>query len=105
VPVQIIENWTSIHGAVTRCTASSDLKGFCRVEVAVDQAEAVTGYPNLLEQARDTLLVIHIPEELVMKYEIIPESEIQCRVRLAGLGRVFVHHEHIMVESPPEVPD
>jgi hypothetical protein len=100
--VQIVENWTRISGLISALWPADDVQGFIQIEVAVEKAESVQGFPNLLEQAKDTLLPVHVPDELVDEYAIQPNAFIMCWVRLAGHGRTFVHREHIQVMPPGE---
>lgn len=96
----IIENWSDINGIVQSCNPSSDMNGFIEVRVAVEKVSSVDSFANLLGHAQGGLLLVLIPEELVRFLGIESGVGIECRVRQAGLHRVFVHRDRIIVHDP-----
>lgn len=100
--VQIVENWSLISGLVAYYQEQSELRGFAKVEIMVEKVEPVEGYTDLLSKRIERNLEVHMPQELVREYAIQPRAFIQCRVRLATIGRVFVHREHLFVLPPGE---
>ena len=102
--VSMIENWAIIQGMVEAIKESHELSGFDRVEVMVENVEPVEGYPNLiqtyLDQEKEPLLPVLMPVELVAECEIETGVLVECRVRRAGLDRVFVHSEYVTVHRP-----
>jgi hypothetical protein len=100
--VQIIENWSRITGIVQSLQPSTELDEFMVVDVEVQSVEPVEGFPNLLKEAFGKILAIHVPETLVVEAGIKVFDHIECRVRMAGFNRVFVHREYVQVTHPNE---
>lgn len=102
--VEMIENWAKVFGHVLDVADDEELENFDNVEVFVEQVEAVEGYPNLievyLEEADQPHICVLVPKEVVQEYEIVEGVVIECRVRRAGLERIFAHREYIMVYRP-----
>lgn len=96
--VQMIENWSEIEGAVRSILPESELDGFSGVEIEVERARAVEGFPHLLQDAEGSTLEVQFPQDLIAELAIAPGRRICARVRKAGLTRVFAHREHIDVE-------
>lgn len=102
VSVQIIENWTEIHGTVRSVAPSTDVREFVAVTVAVDRATTLEGFANLLTDVVGKEITVLIPEELARSLDIKQGSVITCRVRKAGSNRIFAHRQHISAHPPPE---
>ena len=100
MPVQIIENWSEIKGTVLSVEPSTDVHEFVAAAVAVDHVTPLEGFANLLTDVVGKEIVVLIPEELARSLDIKPGSVITCRVRKAGLNRIFVHRQHISVRPP-----
>lgn len=102
--VEMIENWAKVFGHVLDVADDEELENFDNVEVFVEQVEPVEGYPNLievyLEEADQPHICVLVPKEVVQEYEIVEGVVIECRVRRAGLERIFAHREYIMVHRP-----
>jgi hypothetical protein len=102
--VGMIENWARILGHVLDVADAEDLDDFDNVEVFVEQVEAVEGYPNLidiyLEEAEEPHICVLVPKELVVEYRIEAGVVLECRVRRAGVERIFAHREDIIVHRP-----
>ncbi len=102
--VGMIENWAKVLGQVLDVADDDELENFDNVEVFVEQVEPVEGYPNLidiyLEEAEEPHICVLVPKELVQEYEIEEGVVIECRVRRAGLERIFAHREYIIVHRP-----
>ncbi|NJO16475.1 MAG: hypothetical protein HC877_12250 [Thioploca sp.] len=97
--VQIIENWSDVTGVVRSYQPSADTIGFMAVELTVQKVSSVEGFTNLLEQLEGKSLVVLMPEELVKPLNISLGDIITCRVRRAGTNRVFVHRDHLSIQS------
>jgi hypothetical protein len=93
--VQMIENWSDIHGIVVACQESLELDEFHLVSVLIDSVSPVEGYTNLFSGINGMNMDIFIPSHLVLGLHIQPDLFIECRVRRATHGRIFVHQEHI----------
>jgi|GEM_PF-1518463 len=100
--VQMVENWSFIRGIVDNCMDEPDLPEFVGVIVMVEAVDPVDSYPNLLSQAAGSELPVLFPKQLVENLNLQVGDCICCRVRRAGLQRIFVHREHIEVERPGE---
>jgi hypothetical protein len=102
--VSMIENWAFIQGLVQAVSESQDLAGFDLVDVLVENVEPVEGYPDLirtyLDEEDEPRLPVLMPAELVVEYAIETGVLLECRVRRAGLDRVFVHREYVTVHRP-----
>jgi hypothetical protein len=102
--VSMIENWAIIQGLVQAISESRELDGFDLVDVLVENVETVEGYPNLvksyLDEANEPRLPVLMPVETVVDYHIEVGVIVECRVRRAGLDRVFVHREYVSVHRP-----
>jgi hypothetical protein len=99
--VSMIENWSTIFGLVQAVSNDNDLRGFEDVELFVERVEPVEDYPELVsvyleENAAKTLCVL-MPAEIVAEYEISDGVWLECRVRRAGLERIFVHQDYVVV--------
>jgi hypothetical protein len=102
--VAMIENWSNILGLVQTVGAYQELSGFDRVELLVEHVEPVEGYPDLvatyLAEADEQRLAVLMPVEIVTQYEITEGMLVECRVRRAGLDRMFVHRDYVLVRRP-----
>lgn len=102
--VSMIENWADILGLVQAVGQDSELQDFDSVELLVEQVIPVEGYPNLvetyLEEEAEPRLVVLMPVEMVTTYEITPGVVVECRVRRAGMSRMFVHSDYVVVRKP-----
>src|ERR671910_225001 len=93
--VQVIENWADIEGEI-QSVRDSELKGYKTVEVLVKDAKAVENFPNLLKERRGEVIPVNVPEPAVETLQEAYEagqSQVTCRVRLAGPSRFFAHSE------------
>jgi hypothetical protein len=93
--VQVIENWADIEGEI-QTVRDSELKGYKIIEVLVKDAKAVGNFPNLLEQRRGEVIPVYVPEPRAVTVQEAydsGQSQVACRVRLAGPTRFFVHPE------------
>jgi hypothetical protein len=93
--VQVIENWADIEGEI-QSVRDSELKGYKTVEVLVKDAKAVENFPNLLKQRRGEVIAVNVPEptaETLQEAYESGQSQVACRVRLAGPTRFFAHPE------------
>jgi hypothetical protein len=101
--IPIIENWSDILGQVLEVDSYPDITDFDSVEILVEHVEPVEDYPDLLTtyltEAPEPRLSVLMPNELVSECQIEAGTIIECRVRRAGIDRVFVHREHITVRS------
>jgi hypothetical protein len=95
--VQIIENWSELVAQVKAIQPAEDLDGFDLVELQVEEAFEVEGFPNLLAESVGTSIEVFFPDECVKTYEISPGIFVSCRVRRANLTRIFVHRDSISV--------
>jgi hypothetical protein len=100
--MQIIENWSEIHGMIHACQLASDLKDYYQVSVWIDAVSSVEGFANLLTDLAGTNLEILIPSALINTLQITPQVYIECRVRRASHGRIYIHHEHIRISKSLE---
>jgi hypothetical protein len=102
--VAMIENWSNILGLDQTVGAYQELSGFDRVELLVEHVEPVEGYPDLvatyLAEADEQRLAVLMPVEIVTQYEITEGMLVECRVRRAGLDRMFVHRDYVLVRRP-----
>lgn len=97
MPVSIIENWSDIVGEVRQMRPEVDVPGFTCVEMDVRRVEGVEGFANLLEDAVGKRLAVYFPAYRVVELGILVGSVVACRVRRAGIDRIYVHREHIEV--------
>jgi len=95
--VRIIENWSDLVALVKAIQPAEDLDGFDLVELQVEEAFEVEGFPNLLAESIGTSIEVFFPDECVKSYEISPGICVSCRVRRANLTKLFVHRESISV--------
>jgi hypothetical protein len=102
--VSMIENWTNILGLVQAVGEYQELHGFDSVEMLVEHVEPVEGFPDLvatyLAEADEPRLSVLMPVEIVSENEITEGVLVECRVRRAGLDRMFVHRDYVMVRRP-----
>jgi len=96
--VRIVENWSDLVARVRDIQLSADLDGFDAVELFVEESFEVEGYPNLLAQSIDTLIVVFFPADVVKDCELSPGRIVSCRVRRADLTKNFVHREFISIQ-------
>lgn len=83
--VQIVENWAEVEGVVTRVGEGD---GRPELEIEVESAQEVAGYPNLLADHVGRLITIILADDAT---ELRPEpgDRVRCRVRKAGSERYF----------------
>jgi hypothetical protein len=102
--VQMIENWADVLGEVLEVMPISDLADFDQVVLLVQRIEPVEDYPNLVEtylqEAGEPRLVVLVPVEVVLTYQITQGVLLACRVRRAGPDRVIIHRQHVQVLPP-----
>ena len=97
--VSVIENWTDIHGSIQRWQAESDIPGHGILEVYVEEAFEVEGFPNLLGQTPGSLLNVYVSAATVEGQAIRPARKIACRVRLGGPNKVFCHPDNFRIAN------
>ena len=95
--VRIIENWSDLVARVKAIHPAKDLHGFDLVELQIEEATEVEGFPNLLAESIGTSIEVFFPDECVKSFEISPGICVSCRVRKANLTKIFVHRESISV--------
>jgi hypothetical protein len=95
--VQIVENWSDLVAQVKDIHPAEELDGFDLVELFVEEAYEVEGFPNLLAESVETSIRVFFPDESVKSLEIFPGSVVSCRVRRANLTKIFVHRGSISV--------
>ena len=97
MPVTITENWSQIAGQVLSVSAAKDVLGFAAVHMHVGSVHPVEGYADLLEAAVGEDIDVLFPDELVSAHGISEGDVLTCRVRRAGVDRIFAHREHVHV--------
>jgi hypothetical protein len=97
MPVRIVENWSDLVAQVKDIHPAEELDGFDLVELFVEEACEVEGFPNLLAESVETSIGVFFPDECVKSHEISPGSLVSCRVRRANLTKNFVHREFISI--------
>lgn len=108
--VPIIENWADISGGIEEVVADRELSSYSRVAISVDAVEAVEDFPNLLEDVQGERIEVLFPDHCVDEQGVEPGKRVACRVRRAGVDRIFVHRERIDVSAaerpnPPQRKD
>jgi hypothetical protein len=98
----MVENWADVHGTVQRVNKASEMSGFNRVNLLVDEVKEVENYPELvsvyLAEQQETQLGLLIPLHIVTEYGLKAGMVIECRVRCAGLGRFFVNTDYLLIK-------
>lgn len=97
--VPIIENWSDIRGGIEAVEAAREFSSYSRVAISVDAVEAVQDFPNLLDGVRGERIEVLFPDQCVVEQGVEPGKRVACRVRRAGVDRIFVHRERIEVSA------
>lgn len=85
--VQIVENWSQVQGRVTAIAPASGLSGFSVVQVDVQSAATVDGFPNMLARHLGERLDIFVPDASAQSLAV--GQHITWRARRAGPHKVF----------------
>lgn len=85
--VQIVENWSLIHGRVTSIASAPELSGFTRVELEVVAVDPVEGLPNLLEGHAGGSLSVYLPAADASRLSAGETATL--RARRGGIDRAF----------------
>jgi hypothetical protein len=92
--VQVVENWTDILATVLGVSTAA-LGDFAEVRVRIDEVAAVSGFANLLTEAKGTETEILARESVIDAASLKVGDRIRCRVRFAGGNRIFLHDEYL----------
>ncbi len=87
--VRAIENWAELGGTVREIKPREGVAQMSDVVLAVEAADDVEGYPNLLTDAPGRELAVSIETEKLGGIE--PGTRVRCRARRADLHTVVAH--------------
>lgn len=87
--VRAIENWAELGGTVREIKPREGVAQMSDVVLAVEAAEDVEGYPNLLTDAPGRELAVSVETEKLGG--IAPGARVRCRARRADLHTVVAH--------------
>ena len=97
--VQIPENWADVKGKLLDSYPSKVAEGFVTLEVKASGVKGVEGFKNFLEDKKEEVIYVNVPEALAQSMELKPGAKVSCRVRVAGQTRkLFAHPERVKVE-------
>lgn len=91
--MQIIENWSELHGTVRTVDTTVDDTpgGFVLLGVDVDASVPVAGFAHLL---RDDEAILQVPRRLLGGRTPVPGDRVRGRFRLTRSRRAMPHVEH-----------
>lgn len=96
--VQIIENWSLLKGTIVSVVPAPGLEAFQMLELDVSSVDGVEDFPNLLSDSAGHRLRVFLPHQLAEELRVSPGQQVCCRVRRAGLDRIFAHPDQFAVE-------
>lgn len=99
--VQIVENWADIEGRVDQVAPAPDDPSMVAVSVALDMADDVEGFRNLLADSRGSVVTVLLRSDIASERGLVPGTRLVARARRSGPDRTFVHPEHVEVRTTP----
>lgn len=97
--MQIIENWAILSGTIQQLSVSQQYPKFYELNLQVENAEDVPGFPNLLKDTLNQVATILIPTDLTSELKIQEGDFLNARVRKASHQRLFVHRDHVHIHT------
>ena len=97
--VQIIENWADVRGRVTFVRAASEPE-VAIVGVAVDAADDVAGFRNLMRRHVGSEIHIRVPKDILRRLPLQPQAEVTIRVSAGGLESFFLDPKNVRIGHP-----
>jgi hypothetical protein len=94
--VSVIENWTDMKGTVLSFKQSQVFPNFLEVEITIEKAHAVRGFPNLLKNTAGKTLNIYMPKDLARQLQLESGRRISFRAR-GGMHEIFAHPDFARV--------
>lgn len=85
--VQVVENRTAVRARVVAVEAHPTLADHTIVRMAIDQADPVSGYANLLAESVGQTMTVSVPTNDASKLTV--GDVIDARIRKAGPAAVF----------------
>ena len=86
--VNIIENWANIKGTIVAISNNPGLPEFYLVEVKLESASDVEGFPNLAKADKGKIIQINVRKTEMEKNNIILNAPISCAVR-KSFGQIY----------------
>ena len=96
---QIVENWSDIVGELKEHYPSKEAEGFITFKIRVKDVKPVKGFRNLLEEAAGKTIEVNVPKDVANSLDLAPGIDVSCRVRRAGVKKIFVHPEIISTKE------
>jgi hypothetical protein len=96
---QIVENWSDIVGELKEYYPSKDNERFVTLKSHVKDVKPVKGFRNLLEEAVGKTIEVNIPRDVANTLDLAAGLKVSCRVRRAGVKKIFVHPEIISTKK------
>jgi len=93
--VQMIENWSDVHGEIKSLSPSPSDPASCLATVKVNGSDRVASFPNLLEKKVGDEITVQVPHAAVERAALAAGSRVRLRVRQGGLDRFFAHPDQV----------
>lgn len=94
--VQIIENWADVRGRITFVCAASE-PDVAIVGVAVDAADDVAGFRNLMRRHVGSEIQLRVPNDMLRRLPLEPRAEVTIRVSAGGLESFFLDPKNVRI--------
>ncbi|HET7506767.1 MAG TPA: hypothetical protein VFJ53_00260 [Solirubrobacterales bacterium] len=93
--VEAIENWAELSGTLRDLRPRAGASEMTDLVVAVDAAEDVEGFPNLLSDAPGQELTIAVRNEALPPDPLAPGEKVSLRAQRAAPDVVVAHPESL----------